>query len=179
MSGSKNGKTPYRNGNCRLCHKYGHWAKECYRAKKGLKKSHISKFEVTEDTKEEVVFVKQYLLHVSAVEDSNCVDSFATKVQSPLITNDPFLTRICVENVAEMTFEIDTDASHSLLSQKIFERLQRDLAEIGRTPLKTLKQQVIIKLADGTTTAKHDGTVRMHIAKTVNCKEPILVLLSF
>ena len=81
--------------------------------------------------------ITEYLLHVSAVEDSNCVDSFATKVESPLITNDPLLTRICVENVAEMTFEIDTAASHSLLSQSIFKRLQRDLAEIGRKPLKT------------------------------------------
>ena len=115
------------------------------------------------------------MLRISAVENSNCVDLFATKGESPLVTNDPLLTRICVENVAEMTFEIDTAASHSLLSRSIFDRLQRDLAVRGRKPLQTQKQQVSIKLADGTTTAKHVGTVQMHIAKTVNCKKPILV----
>ena len=95
--------------------------------------------------------------------------------ESPLITNDPLLTLICVENVVEMTFEIDTAASHSLLSKSIFERLQRDLAVRGRKPLQTQQQQVSIKLVDGSDTAKHIGTVQMHIAKTVNCKKPILV----
>ena len=76
--------------------------------------------------------------------------------------------------MAEMTFEIDTAASHSLLSQSSFDRLQRDLEARSRKPLQTQKQQVSIKLADGTITAKHVGTVQMHIAKTVNCKKAIL-----
>ena len=111
--------------------KKGHWAKDCYSAKKG-QKSQISNVEVTDDTKSKTVSVEQYLLCVSAVENSNCVDLFATKGESPLVTNNPLLTRICVENVAEMTFEIDTAASHSLLSGNIFDRLQRVLAVRGR-----------------------------------------------
>ena len=41
--------------------------------------------------------------------------------------------------------------------------------------MQTQQQQVSIKLADGTNTDKHIGTVQMHIAKTVNCKKPTLV----
>ena len=130
VSGSKSGK-PFKKGKCGICHKKGHWAKDCYSAKKG-QKSQISNVEVTDDTKSKTVSVEQYLLHVSAVNDSNCVDLFATKGESPLVTNNTLLTRICVENVAEMTFEIDTAASHSLLSRSIFDRLQRDLAVRGR-----------------------------------------------
>ena len=89
--------------------KKGHWAKDCYSAKK--QKSQISNVDVTEDTRDKVS-VERYSLQDSAVQDSNCVGLFATKGESPFITNDPLLTRICVENVAEMTFEIDTAASH-------------------------------------------------------------------
>ena len=74
-----------------------------------------------------------------------------------------------------MTFEIDTAASHSLLSKNTFDRLQKCLADRGRKPLQTQQQQVSIKLADGTTTSNHVGTVQMHIAESVNCKKPILV----
>ena len=134
LSRSKSGK-PFRKGNCRLCNKKGHWAIECNSAKKGQKKSQISNMEVTEDTKDKNVSVEQYSLHVSAVEDSNCVDLFATNGEGPLVTNDLLLTRICVENVAELTFEIDTTASHLLLSRSVFDRLRRNLAVRGSKPL--------------------------------------------
>ena len=74
-----------------------------------------------------------------------------------------------------MTFELDTAASHSLLSKNIFERIQKCLADRGRKPLLVQKQQVSIKLADGTYTDKHIGTVQMNIARTVNCRNPALV----
>ena len=111
-SGSKSGKIPPKD-TCRLCLQNGHWAKDCSSAKK--QKSQISSVGVTDESHDKVS-VEQYSLQVSAVEDSNCVGLFATKGESPLITNDPLLTRICVENVAESTFEIDTAASHSDLA---------------------------------------------------------------
>ena len=87
------------------------------------------------------------------------MDTFATKVVSPLVTNDPLLTRIDVEGVAEMTFEIDTAASHSLISQDVFNRIQKDLKVRGKQPMKPVVQQVSIKLADGSIAAKKVATV--------------------
>ena len=93
----------------------------------GQNKGQISNVEVSEDTKKsQSVSINEYLLRVSDVEDSNSVDTFATKVESPMTTNEPLLTRICIGNVANMTFEIDTVASHSILSQDIFNRLLPD-----------------------------------------------------
>ena len=60
--------------------------------------------------------------------------------------------------MADMTFEIDTAASHSLLSKNTFDKLQKCLADRGRKPLQTQQQQVSIKLTDGTNTNKHIGT---------------------
>ena len=91
------------------------------------------------------------------MEDSNCVGL--------MVTNEPLLTRICVENVANMTFEIDTATSHSILSQDMYNRLQNDLAIRGRKPLISQPQQVCIKLADGSTMSRHLGMVQMYIAK--------------
>ena len=116
----------------------------------------------------------EYLLQVNAVQDSSSVDTFATRVVSPLVTNDRLLTRIDVEGIAEMTFEIDTAASHSLISQDVFNRIQNDLKTRGKKPMKPLDQQVSIKLADGSTTAKKVATVQMHIATPSNLKEKVL-----
>ena len=173
-TGNKGNRPPKRIVNCNYCQKPGHWAKDCFKRirAEGLKTSQISNMEVTESTGN--VSVNQFLLHVSAVQDSSKVDTFATKVVSPLITNDPLLTRICVEGVAMMTFEIDTAASHSLISQDVFNRIQGELKFRGRKLLKPLDQQVSIKLADGSTAAKNVATVQMNIATSENSKEKVL-----
>ena len=59
--------------------------------------------------------IDEYLILVSAVEDSNWVDTFATKLECHMVTNEPMLTRICVENMANIPFECDMAASHSIL----------------------------------------------------------------
>ena len=53
---------------------------------------------------------------------------------SKMVTNEPLLTKICVENVAEITFEVDTDASHSILSLSMYYKVQNDLVIKGRKP---------------------------------------------
>ena len=101
------------------------------------------------------------------MEDSNCVGL--------MVTNEPLLTRICVENVAEMTFEVDTGASHSMLSRSSYYKLQNDLVMKGRKNLLYQGQQLDVKLADGSTSVSGVGTVQMSIAETVNYGKPILV----
>ena len=171
-SSSKKGAIP--KDTCRKCFKKGHWAKDCYSNSNKKQKSQVSSVGVTDGSGDKPS-VEQFSLQVSAVQDSSCVGLFATRGVGPLTTNDPLLTRICVENVAEMTFELDTAASHSLLAKSTFDRLQKCLAAKGRKPLVVQQQQVSIKLADGTRTDKHIGTVQMNIARTINCSNPVLV----
>ena len=55
---------------------------------KGQNKGQISNVEVSEDTKKsQSVSINEYLLCIRDVEDSNSVDTFANKVESPMTTN--------------------------------------------------------------------------------------------
>ena len=97
---------------------------------------------------------------------------------SKMVTSRPLLATICVENVSEVTFEVDTGASHSLITLSCYYRLQTDFIMNGIKPLRYKGQPLgdrIMKLADGSTSLRMKGIVQMHIAKSVDCKESKLV----
>ena len=55
---------------------------------KGQNKGQISNVEVSKDSKKsQSVSINEYLLRIRDVEDSNSVDTFANKVESPMTTN--------------------------------------------------------------------------------------------
>ena len=86
-------KAKRKSDKCRICGKFGHWARDCRRAK------------------------------------SNNVND------SKLVTIRPLLTTICVENVSEMTFEVDTGASYSTIALNSYYWLQNDFVIKGRKPI--------------------------------------------
>ena len=61
------------------------------------------------------------------VVDSNNVvlDIFRTKLDThPLVTLPPLKTCLNLENVVSLNFEMDTGASHNIISKRCFEQLQ-------------------------------------------------------
>ena len=129
-------KSKLKSDRCRICQKFGHWARDCRSA------------------------------------NSNNVND------SKMVTIRPLLTMICVENVAEVTFEVDTGASHSMISLNSYYKLQNDFVIKGRKPLRYQGKPLDIldiKLADGSTSFRFKGMVQLNIAKSVECKESKLV----
>ena len=55
------------------------------------------------------------------------IDTFATEVQTPLATNEAMMTCVRLEGVCYAKFECDTAASHSVISEKVFNELQQKL----------------------------------------------------
>ena len=88
---------------------------------------------------------------MNIITDLKSVD---TKVVADLKTNDPIVTTVSLEDVLLADFEVDTAASHSVMSYRVYNELDDKL---GGLPGK--RQKVVIKLADGTVSNKLVGTV--------------------
>ena len=53
-----------------------------------------------------------------------------------MVTSDPLLTRLNVEGFAHVTFEIDSAASHNIISENNSNQLQKELKLRGKNPTK-------------------------------------------
>ena len=126
-------KPKLKSNQCRICRKFGHWAKDC------------------------------------RSDNNNNVND------SRMVTIRPLLAMICVENVSEVTFEVDTGASHTTISLNSYYWLQNDFVMKGRIPLRYQSQHVGMRLADGSRSLRTKGILQMRIAKSVDCKESKLV----
>ena len=81
------------------------------------------------------------------------------------------MTSVRLQGVQLTGFECDTAASHSVISDKVFSKLQKKLTE----KLCVKKVNIAIRLADGSSSNKSSGVVQIKVNKADN--EP--VLLSF
>ena len=97
------------------------------------------------------------------------IDVFATQVRPPLATNPAMMTCVRLEGVALAKFECDTAASHSVIAEEVFNKLQQQLKQ----KLCVKKVNVTIRLADGTLSEKSSGVVQMSVEKTGG--KPILL----
>merc|ERR1711954_446353 len=52
----------------------------------------------------------------------------------PMVTTKPLLTKLNIENFAHVTFEVDTAASHSVISKSNFDKHQNLLKIRGKRP---------------------------------------------
>ena len=82
------------------------------------------------------------------------------------------MTSVSLEDAIIADFECDTAASHSVMSDKLYSQLRKKL---GGLPGK--KQDVVIKLADGTISNKSYGTVQVSVK--AHGTQPVLVTFFF
>ena len=96
---------------------------------------------------------------------ANSVDVFATQVQTPLVTSPAMMTSVRLQGVQLADFECDTAASHSVISDKAFNELQKKL----KKKLCVKKVNVAIRLADGSSSSKSSGIVQIKVKKSRLC----------
>ena len=168
-----------KKGKCYNCDKVGHWASEC-RSKCSQKvSSYVKSCDVIESPDSDQRQPEQNLNSLKIVSSASecsdvaecCIDTFATQVQTPLVTNPAMMTCVRLEGVCYADFECDTAASHSVISEKVFSELQQQL----KKKLCVKQVNVAIRLADGTSSNKSSGVVQIAVEKAY--AEP--VLLSF
>ena len=69
------------------------------------------------------------------------IDSFATKLAShPLADNESLMTKLNLECVFHLGMEVDTAASHNIISENCFEELQNRLVKRGKEKSKRLSR---------------------------------------
>ena len=102
----------------------------------------------------------------------NSITAYAPSVKSfasvndahPMVTSDPLLTRLNVEGFAHVTFEIDSAASHNIISENNFNQLQKELKLRGKNPTKKLDKTIKIRLADGKLANQNCKIVQIHVS---------------
>ncbi len=133
------------NEHCGNCTKFGHKAEKC-RSKKVVK---AKKCDMSGSSAEELIEFKSYALLI--INASSCNSSV-------LKTNKPMLTKVRLMGIGVTKFECDTAASHSVLSAQVFKLLQE------RCPkLHSKRQDVTIRLADGSISSKKCGSVDISV----------------
>ena len=93
------------------------------------------------------------------------VKSFSSlKETHPLVTSEPLLTCLNVEGVMKVPVEIDSAASHNIISEFYFDKLQNHLKQNGKIPSKKLTETVKIRLADGSQCGQSCKVVQLHVS---------------
>ena len=105
-----------------------------------------------------------------AVDSRNVViDTFATKLAShPLATNEPLMAVLNLENVVSLRLEVDTAASHNIISKTCFEELQASLLKHGKEKSKSLPRGVKIRLADGSMASQECKVVQINVPRDLS-----------
>ena len=176
---SNTGAKPKKKGKCFNCDKVGHWANECLSKRPQKVSSYVKSCVIVESPdsdQQQPELNYKFLMIVSITSECSdvaecCIDTFATQVQTPLVTNPAMMTCVRLEGVCFADFECDTAASHSVISEKVFSKLQQQL----KKKLCVKQVNVAIRLADGTSSNKSSGVVQIAVEKAD--AEP--VLLSF
>ena len=97
------------------------------------------------------------------------VNSFASVNENhPMATSEPLMTCLNVEGIARLPFEVDSAASHNIISDKCFNRLQKELKLRGMESSKKLPNTVKIKLADGQMAGQDCPVVQLNVSTNVH-----------
>ena len=103
---------------------------------------------------------------ITAVTPS--IKSFASMNDDhPLVTTDPLLTKLNVENFAHVTFEVDSAASHNIISKTNFDKIQKQLKIRGKRA-KRLENTIKIRLADGKLSSQNCHVVQLMLSTNLN-----------
>ncbi|CAL4213510.1 unnamed protein product [Meganyctiphanes norvegica] len=165
--GTTDVKSRYKPGKCYNCHRFGHWASEC-RSEARQRFGNVNQASVTsasqqvaeeEEPDQQTNEDFNAFNVVSVMEAGKFVNTFATRVGSPLITNEPMMTRCVLQDVGRVKFECDTAASHSVLSKAMFDKVK------AKCQVHLKPEQVTIRLADGTLSDKSCGSVQLNVQK--------------
>ena len=98
----------------------------------------------------------------------------ATHVKSCYVTCPAIMTEVCIEDVWMIRFECDTAASHSIISEKVYNSLRHQKPQ--RIPA-VKQEKLVIRLADGTISNKACGSVSL-LVKAKNSHEVKLMMIS-
>ena len=112
-----------KKGKCYNCDKVGHWANECRSKRTQKQSSYVKSCDVVEAPDSYQQQPDQNLNSLKIVTSSNecrevkeCfIDTFATQVQTPLVTNEAMMTCVCLEGVCYADFDCDTAANLSVI----------------------------------------------------------------
>ena len=181
---NSNHQNPHKNQNqnstsryCSHCKLKSHWTNDCRKLKAKREKSHnkqINNVEANYDSDDQQncqslhddfgTFSSKALC---AVDSRNVViDTFATKITShPLVTNAPLMAILNLEDVVSLKLEVDTAASHNIISQSCYEVLQANLKKQGKEKSKSLPKGVKIKLADGSIASQECKVIQINVSR--------------
>merc|ERR1739842_2550 len=73
-----------------------------------------------------------------------------------------------LEDVATLKLEVDTAASHNIISQECYDALQANLLKCGKEKSKSLARGVKIKLADGSIAPQECKVIQVNVSKSLN-----------
>ena len=85
----------------------------------------------------------------------------------PLATSTPLMTSLNLENVLHLKFEVDTAASHNVISLDNYNKLQSCLLKRKRQGLKPFPQGVKIRLADGSLASQKCQVVQIRLSRNL------------
>ncbi|MCP4393655.1 MAG: retroviral-like aspartic protease, partial [Alphaproteobacteria bacterium] len=93
------------------------------------------------------------------------VKSFASVNDAhPLATSEPLMTYLNVEGIAHFPMEVDSAASHNIISEGCFKGLQKQLKLRGMENSKKLPRDVKIRLADGKMATQDCQVVQLNVS---------------
>ncbi|MCP4266781.1 MAG: hypothetical protein GY777_14630, partial [Candidatus Brocadiaceae bacterium] len=93
------------------------------------------------------------------------VKSFASVNDAhPLATSEPLMTCLNVEGIARFPMEVDSAASHNIISEGLFQGLQKQLKLRGMANSKKLPRNVKIRLADGKMATQDCQVVQLNVS---------------
>ena len=94
----------------------------------------------------------------------------------PLVTIPPIKTCLNLENVVSLNFEIDTGASHNIISKRCFKQIQNSLILRGKDKSKSLSRTVKIRLANGAMDPSDSKMVQINVSCDLNKFETVYPL---
>ena len=117
---------------------------------------------------------------ICAVDNSDkpiIFDSFTAKLAShPLATSQAMMTTLNVEGICHLKLEVDTAASHNIISEAKFKDIQKHLHKIGRQQSKQLNKRVKIRLADGSVAPQECPVVQLKVSTDLrHLVDPIML----
>ena len=171
---TENQNTHNKNSNksyCKNCKIKGHWTSDCRKLKAKLAKTKQIKNVSHESEEFDDDFGPQPNSNTICLVDSDNVilNKFASGTKEhPLVTMPPIKTSLRLENCGNLLFEVDTGASHNIISQKCFDQLQLSLKNHGKQHSRSLPRTVKIRLANGSMDPSDCKVVQIKVSTNLN-----------
>ena len=159
-------------------HKFNksHDTKNCFKLNKDKKSKAINHVEATEDNSDNendgnsasaaMGFYSHFKSINAVTPDIHSFESLSE--DHPMATTPPLLTGLNIEGIGIIPFEVDSGASHNILSLKEFNRLQNELKKRGMPKSKMLDKTVQIKLADGKVASQDCPVAQIHVSTNID-----------